>query len=76
MSACSNVDPINRAPKSASLAGSEPQLLYRVRDAAKVLGLSERKVWDLLTRRELTAVKVDGATRIKRSELLRFIEEL
>jgi excisionase family DNA binding protein len=64
------------AQKPAPLANSEPQLLYRVRDAAKVLGLSERKVWDLLTRRELTAVKVDGATRIKRSELLRFIEEL
>jgi hypothetical protein len=55
MSAYRNIVPTNGAPKSASLAGSEPQLLYRVRDAAKVLGLSERKVWDLLTRRELTA---------------------
>ena len=54
--------------------------LYRMRDAATVLGISERMVYSLVEIGELVAVRLPGtgsrrsAVRIARVDLLDFVE--
>lgn len=47
----------------------EPPLLLRVEEAARLLGLGRTKVYELIARGELRAIKVDAATRVPRAEL-------
>ena len=51
-------------------------MLFDVRGAAEQLGLSERQVWYIIKAGKLRALKVGGATRIKESELRRYIDAL
>lgn len=51
-------------------------LLLSVRDAADLLGISERKMYYLLARSAITAIKIDRSTRIKRSVLDDYIARL
>jgi excisionase family DNA binding protein len=67
--------PRPETPQPAVLA-NPGRLLFRTREAAQVLGVSERKIRDLVSRGKLSAVKVDSLTRIRRSELERFCESL
>ncbi len=50
-------------------------LILRVTDAATMLSVSEREVWSMLARRELTAIKVPGRrmTRIATDEVERLV---
>lgn len=54
--------------------------LYRIRDAAAVLGVSERMVYSFLEGGELTAVRLPGTgtkrapVRIARADLLAFVD--
>jgi excisionase family DNA binding protein len=50
--------------------------LYRVREAAPLLGLGESKVWELLARGEIESVKIDGARRISRAALMAYVARL
>ena len=52
-------------------------LLLRVPDAAVLLGVSEREVWGMLQRGELTRVTIPGKrmTRIAREDLDRLVNE-
>jgi excisionase family DNA binding protein len=49
------------------------QLLLRVPDAAKLLGIGVTKVYDIM-RRELAFVKIGRATRIELSAIEDFID--
>jgi excisionase family DNA binding protein len=48
------------------------KLLYRVEEAAGVLSLGRSKVYELIARGHIRAVKIDGATRIPADEIEAF----
>jgi excisionase family DNA binding protein len=50
----------------------ESQLL-RIRDCAKALAVSERSVWRMLERNDLTAIRVGKSVRVERAQLEQFI---
>jgi excisionase family DNA binding protein len=54
---------------------SGDRLLYRVREVAEAVGLSERKVNDFIKRGELHSIKIDGSRRVPDDSLKRWIAE-
>jgi excisionase family DNA binding protein len=54
---------------------AHPKVLYDVRETAEVLSLSERSIWNLIAKRELTPTRIGGRVLISWNELLRFVEE-
>lgn len=62
--------------ESATAAlGSEPeQIAYSVSRAARLLDLSERKVWQLVQAGEIKSYRVGTARRITRAALIEFVE--
>jgi len=52
------------------------RLLYRIGEAAVALGLSRAKVYELINSGALRAVRIDGARRIKASDLEAFVASL
>ena len=70
------IDRRKQPEPAAAGAESDLALLLRVRDVARLLSLSERKVWLLIQTRRLAVVKLDGATRVTRGELERLIQDL
>ena len=52
------------------------KLLYRVEESGDLLGLKRSKMYELIARGEIRAVKIDGATRIPAGELRAFAERL
>lgn len=57
-------------------ASTPERLAYRVREAAELLGLSERKVWQLVERQEIESFTIGTARRISRDALLAYVEKL
>lgn len=51
------------------------RLLFRVPEVAAMTHLAESYVWRLIQRGELPVVKIGRATRIRREDLDRFIED-
>ncbi|MBX6357776.1 MAG: helix-turn-helix domain-containing protein [Micromonosporaceae bacterium] len=58
-----------------SVAGNEA-LAYSVRSAARMLDLSERKVWQLVIDGEIESVSIGRARRIPRASLVAYLERL
>jgi excisionase family DNA binding protein len=56
-------------------ADTEP-LLYRVPEAAKLLSLGASKTWELVARGEIESIKIDGARRVPRAAIERYIRRL
>jgi excisionase family DNA binding protein len=54
----------------------EPERLLTVAEAADALGIGRSKLYDLMARGAIQAVKVDRCRRIRRSEVDRFIRAL
>lgn len=52
------------------------RLLYRVSDAASALSLSRAKVYELINSGALRSVRIDGARRIRASDLEAFVASL
>jgi excisionase family DNA binding protein len=52
------------------------RLLYRVGEAAAALGLSRAKVYELISSGALRSVRIDGARRIKASDLEAYVASL
>ena len=52
------------------------KLLYRVSEAADLLGLGRSKVYVLMQSGAIRSVKIDGARRIRSDELRRFVDSL
>ena len=58
-----------------TVTGQEP-LLYRVPQAAAMLGLGPSKTWELIARGELESVKIDGARRVPREAIESYVRHL
>lgn len=56
-------------------AGTEP-LLLRPRDAAKLLAISERALWERTRRGEVVCVRIGRAVRYVRAALVSYIAAL
>jgi excisionase family DNA binding protein len=52
------------------------RLLYRVGEAAQLLGISRSKAWELLARGDIESVKIDGARRISRDAIEAYVARL
>lgn len=52
------------------------KLLYRVSEAAEVLGLGRSKTYALMQSGALHSVKIDGARRIRRADLMAYVDSL
>jgi excisionase family DNA binding protein len=52
---------------------SEP-LAYRIKDAARLLGMGKSKLFELIADGRLPARKIGGATVILRTDLISFLE--
>jgi excisionase family DNA binding protein len=64
-------------PETATVvADSGERLLYRVPEAARMLGLGESKTWELIARGELESVKIDGARRVPREAIESYVRRL
>ena len=50
------------------------QLLLRVMEAAKVLGMGRSKIYDMIAHREIPAIRVGGSIRIPARELERWVD--
>jgi excisionase family DNA binding protein len=52
------------------------KLMYRVTEAAEILGLSRTRTYLLISDGTLASVKIDGNRRIRASDLRRYVESL
>jgi excisionase family DNA binding protein len=52
------------------------RFLYRVGEAAEMLGLGKSKTWELVARGEIDSVKIDGSRRIPREAIERYVRQL
>lgn len=52
------------------------RLLYRVGEAAVLLGLGKSKTWELVARGSLESVKIDGSRRIPAEAIASYVKRL
>jgi excisionase family DNA binding protein len=52
------------------------RLLYRPGEAAELLGIGRSKMWELLARKEIESVKIDGARRIPAAAIKDYVRRL
>ncbi len=52
------------------------RLLYRVREAAELLRISQSKMWEIVGRGDIESVKIDGSRRISRGAIEAYVERL
>lgn len=52
------------------------RLLYRVGEAAEILGLGKSKTWELVARGAIESVKIDGSRRIPRAAIDSYVRGL
>lgn len=53
-----------------------PPVLYRVPEAARMLGLGKSKTWELIARGEIETIKIDGARRVPAEALADYVKRL
>jgi len=68
-----HADAAPRIPVDGNAASGE-QMAYSVRSAAKVLDLSVRTVWDLVSRGDIPSFKIGASRRISRAALAEYVE--
>ena len=52
----------------------QPKKLVKIRDAAEMLGVSERWIWHRIKDNSIPVIRLEGATRIALSDLEDFVE--
>jgi excisionase family DNA binding protein len=52
------------------------KLLYRAEEVSEVLGLGRTKVFALIARGDIRAVKIGGSTRVPADELRAYVERV
>lgn len=57
-------------------ARTEPPLLLNYKQAANLLGICERKLWELANRGDIKAIRIDSAVRFNRRTVEQYIEKL
>lgn len=68
--------PPDRAPEASAVATTDQPLLYRVREAARILAVGESAVYELIARGELEAVKIGTSRRVTRVGLEQYVRRL
>lgn len=63
-------------PTSEAAASSGEQLAYSIPHAARVLDVSDRKVWQLVKDGVIESIKIDRSRRIPRAALVSYVESL
>ncbi len=61
---------------TAVFAHHGERLLFRVGEAAEMLGIGRSKTWELVARGDLESLKIDGSRRITRSAIEAYVERL
>ena len=56
------------------LARHIEQLLYSVSEVAKMIGFSRSKTYEMIQARKIESIVVEGRIRVKRSDLLAWID--
>ncbi len=59
---------------TATGATGAEQIAYKVPSAARILDMSERKVWDLVHTGEIDSFKIGSSRRVTRQALLEYIQ--
>lgn len=54
--------------------GTDEQVSYTVRRAAKLLDISERHLWNLIADKQIPTIKMGRSRRILRTDLVAFAE--
>ena len=65
--------PRQKTDPTPTLADPAP-LLLKPKDAARLLAISERKLWELSNRGEISRLKIGAATRYPRAALVAYVE--
>ncbi len=67
--------PPDSQPRSGEAAASRPNRLFRAREAAQYLGISERSLWTLSNMGDLPVIRIGRAVRYDIRDLDQWIEE-
>jgi len=59
---------------TAVFAPPGERLLYRVAEAAEILGIGKSKAWELVQRGSIESIKIDGSRRVPREALADYVE--
>lgn len=59
---------------AAVFAHNGERLLYRVGEAAEMLGICRSKAWELVARGDLESLKIDGSRRVTRQAIEAYVE--
>lgn len=59
---------------SPVVANHGDRLLYRVGEAAEMLGISRSKAWELVARGEIESLKIDGSRRVTRQAIEAYVQ--
>jgi len=62
------------AMQTPANTGSHPHQLLKPRDAAKLLGISERTLWTITKQGKLPAAKLGKSVRYREEDLKRYVE--
>lgn len=68
---------VRRQPRmlQGEMASIKPEsLAYRVKDAARLMGIGRSKVFELIKEGHLPARKIGGATLVLRADIIAFLE--
>ncbi len=65
---------MNTAMQTSANTASLPHQLLKPRDAAKLLGISERTLWTITKHGKLPAAKLGKSVRYREEDLKRYVE--
>lgn len=63
-----------RMPQGQMASAKSESLAYRVKDAARLMGIGRSKVFELIKDGHLPAIKIGGATLVLRVDIIAFLE--
>lgn len=61
--------------KAASAKKEEPAWLLKAEEAARLLGLSRSRVYELIASNELPSIMIGRSRRLRRDQLLKWLDE-
>ncbi|HQR06467.1 MAG TPA: helix-turn-helix domain-containing protein [Gemmatales bacterium] len=65
---------MNSMTQTPANTASLPRQLLKPRDAAKLLGISERTLWTITKQGKLSAAKLGKSVRYREEDLKRYVE--
>lgn len=71
-----HADAAIRNPIGGSAGPADAPLTYSVPNAAKMLDIGVRKMWELVSTGRIESIKIDTSRRIPRAALVAYVESL